>query len=153
MGYHQSTLFLTVYRVNFTIKRALISMQQRSIIDMDCPTTKYCVSFITAKLCQIGVQNQIQAWNNHKISGTLYMARVSIFGQFFFRCRGIHTPTQVCWAVPPPSHSRSRSATPDVAESGWQVSETCIFRQIPQFSTIKVVATDLDRYLPNPLRK
>ena len=51
-------------------------MQQRSIIDMDCPTTKYCVSFMTAKLCQIGIQNHIQAWNNHRIPGTLYMVRV-----------------------------------------------------------------------------
>ena len=56
-------------RVNFPIKRALVSMQTNSVIDMDCPTTKYCVSFMTSKLCQIGIQKHIQAWNNHRIPG------------------------------------------------------------------------------------
>ena len=58
-------------RVNFPIKRAVISMQQNSLIDMDCPVTKYCVSFMASKLFQIGIQKHIQAWNDHRILGTL----------------------------------------------------------------------------------
>lgn len=58
-------------RVNFPIKRALVNMQQNSVIDMDCPVTKYCVSFIAGKLCQVGIQRHIQAWNNHRIPGII----------------------------------------------------------------------------------
>ena len=32
-------------RVNFPIKRAVISMQQNSLIDTDCPVTKYCLLY------------------------------------------------------------------------------------------------------------
>ena len=41
-------------------------------IDMDCPTTKFCVSVMAGKLCQVGLQNHISAWNNHRIPGVLH---------------------------------------------------------------------------------
>ena len=46
-------------------------MEQMQEIDMDCPTTKLCVSVMAGKLCQVGLQNHISAWNNHRIPGTL----------------------------------------------------------------------------------
>ena len=48
-------------RVNYPIKTALINMQQQNIIDMDCPTTKFCTSVIRGKLCQVGLKTHIQA--------------------------------------------------------------------------------------------
>ena len=59
-------------RVNYPIKKALISMQQQDIIDMDCPTTKFCTSVIAGKLCQVGLKIHIQAWNSHRIPGIIY---------------------------------------------------------------------------------
>ena len=44
-------------------------MQENSIIDMDCPITKFSVSYITSKLCEVGIQQHVQAWNNHRIPG------------------------------------------------------------------------------------
>ena len=64
-------------RVNFPIKRALVNMQQNSVIDMDCPVTKYCVSFIAGKLCQVGIQRHIQAWNNHRIPGIIIINNIN----------------------------------------------------------------------------
>ena len=55
--------------VNYPIKQALVHMQHNSIIDMDCPTATYCVSYMAAKLCQVGIQQHIRAWNNHRIPG------------------------------------------------------------------------------------
>ena len=59
-------------RVNFPLKRALISMQQRNIIDMDCPVTSFCVSMMTGILCQVGLQTHVSAWNNHRIPGIVF---------------------------------------------------------------------------------
>lgn len=60
-------------RVYYPIKRALVYMQQNSLIDMDCPTTKYCVSLMSAKMCQVGKQQHVRAWNNHRIPGKSVM--------------------------------------------------------------------------------
>lgn len=65
-------------------------MQQNSIIDMDCPTTyKYCVSLMTSKLCQVGIQKHIQAWNHHRIPGShacmyVYTVGLCFILLFFF---------------------------------------------------------------------
>ena len=56
-------------RVNYPLKSSLVWMQQNQLIDLDCPTTKYCVSLLTGILCQIGIQMHISAWNNHRIPG------------------------------------------------------------------------------------
>lgn len=58
-------------RVNYPVKSALRWMEQMQEIDMDCPTTKFCVSVMAGKLCQVGLQNHISAWNNHRIPGVL----------------------------------------------------------------------------------
>ena len=56
-------------RVNFPLKRALTNMQHHNLIDMDCPVTKYCVSVMTGKLAQVGIQTHISSWNHHRIPG------------------------------------------------------------------------------------
>ena len=56
-------------RVNYP---ALRWMEQVQEIDMDCPTTKFCASVMAGKLCQIGLQHHISAWNNHRIPSAHY---------------------------------------------------------------------------------
>ena len=56
-------------RVNYPLKAALTWMQSNSIIDLDCPVTKYCVSLMTGKLSQVGIKLHVRSWNNHRIPG------------------------------------------------------------------------------------
>ena len=39
-------------------------MQNNSIIDMDDPITKYCVSAMTGMLSQIGLGLHVRSWNH-----------------------------------------------------------------------------------------
>jgi len=48
-------------RVNYPVKIALTWMQQNMVIDLDCPVTKYCVSLMTGKLHQVGIQLHVCA--------------------------------------------------------------------------------------------
>ena len=59
-------------RVNYPVKTALTWMQQNMVIDLDCPVTKYCVSLMSSKLCQVGIQLHVRAWNSHRIPGKAY---------------------------------------------------------------------------------
>lgn len=59
-------------RVNFPIKRALVTMQQDSIIDMDC---------------QVGIKHHIMAWNNHSIPGSSDVIMLFLHHTMFFPCR------------------------------------------------------------------
>ena len=56
-------------RVNYPIKRRIIEMEENGILDMDVPTTKFCVSFICVNVATVGIQAFIQAWNRHPIAG------------------------------------------------------------------------------------
>ena len=38
-------------------------MQQNMVINLDCPITKYCVSLMAGKLCQVGIQLHVCVWN------------------------------------------------------------------------------------------
>ena len=44
-------------------------MEENGIIDMDVPTTKFCVSFIRINVATVGIQAFVQAWNCHPIVG------------------------------------------------------------------------------------
>ena len=44
-------------------------MQQNRVINLDCPITKYSVSLMVGKLCQVGIQLHVCAWNSHRIPG------------------------------------------------------------------------------------
>lgn len=36
-------------------------------INMDCPITKFCVSTVLCRLCEVGMCRMVRAWNNHPI--------------------------------------------------------------------------------------
>ena len=52
------------HRVTYPVKRILTSMNDQQLIDMTCPTTKFCVSTV---LCRIWMERMILAWNSHPI--------------------------------------------------------------------------------------
>ena len=63
---------------NYPIKHALVRMQQQNVLDMGCPVTKFCVSMMAGKLCQVGIQNHIAAWNDHRIPGMITVIMTDI---------------------------------------------------------------------------
>ena len=54
-------------RVTYPIKRIIKSMDDCRAINMDCPITKYCVSSVLCRLCEVGMCRMVRAWNNHPI--------------------------------------------------------------------------------------
>lgn len=56
-------------RVNYPIKKILNAMVNEEIIDMTDEVTKFCVSWITLRVCDIGRRQVIDSWNNHPIPG------------------------------------------------------------------------------------
>ncbi|XP_065894563.1 uncharacterized protein [Dysidea avara] len=56
-------------RVNYPIKSCLVSLETAGDIDMDCPHTKYCVSWFTLQVVNVGTTIVVQSWNSHPISG------------------------------------------------------------------------------------
>lgn len=56
-------------RVNYPIKHILCSMTNNELLNMDDQCTKYCVSSMMRKLCTVGLENLIFAWNSHTILG------------------------------------------------------------------------------------
>jgi hypothetical protein len=44
-------------------------MEEESFIDMECNETKFFVSQVTQRVALFGMQQTVQAWNNHPIPG------------------------------------------------------------------------------------
>lgn len=56
-------------RVNYPIKRALNTMVNEDLINMDDDMNKFCVSWFTSRTADIGIKQVISSWNNHPIPG------------------------------------------------------------------------------------
>uniref|UniRef100_A0A1X7V173 Integrase core domain-containing protein n=1 Tax=Amphimedon queenslandica TaxID=400682 RepID=A0A1X7V173_AMPQE len=54
-------------RVNYPVKRKLISLVDDGYLDMGDETTKFCVSFITCRVVHAGIERFVDAWNEHSI--------------------------------------------------------------------------------------
>ena len=57
--------------VNYPLKACLIEMQERNEINMDCDHEKFCVSWFTIQVSNVGTSLAVQAWNAHPIPGIL----------------------------------------------------------------------------------
>ena len=56
-------------RINYPLKRHLISMEATNLINMSDETTKFCVSFVTCNVAYHGLSLFVAAWNHHSIPG------------------------------------------------------------------------------------
>ena len=56
-------------RVNYPVKRTLISMETSVQINMDNNTHKFCISYTTMNVIENTILNFIDSWNNHIIPG------------------------------------------------------------------------------------
>ena len=59
-------------RVNYPIKRALNAMVNEDLINMDDDMNKFCVSWFTSRVADIGIKQVISSWNNHAIPGKIH---------------------------------------------------------------------------------
>ena len=57
------------HRVTYPVKRIMTSMEDQQSIDMSCPVTKFCVSTVLCRVCKIGMDRMVLAWNTHPIPG------------------------------------------------------------------------------------
>ena len=55
------------HRVTYPVKRIVTAMNDQQLIDMNCPITKFCVSTVLCRVCKIGMDRMILAWNSHPI--------------------------------------------------------------------------------------
>ena len=60
-------------RVNYPLKTCLMELEERSDIDMDCDHVKFCVSWFTIRVANIGTTLAVESWNEHPIPGTAYI--------------------------------------------------------------------------------
>ena len=56
-------------RVNYPIKTCLISLQRSGDIDLDCPYQKFCISWFSLRVANVGTRLAVQSWNEHTIPG------------------------------------------------------------------------------------
>ena len=56
-------------RTNYPLKRALVQMENEGAIDMEDEVTKYCVSWVTRQVVEVGLRYAVNSWNCHPIPG------------------------------------------------------------------------------------
>jgi hypothetical protein len=56
-------------RVNYPIKRILVSMVENDELNMNDDVIKFCVSFVTCRIVHAGIKRFIDSWNLHSIPG------------------------------------------------------------------------------------
>ena len=55
-------------RINYPIKETLIKMMENGEISLDDQMCKFCVSWYTLRVANIGISLLISSWNEHPIS-------------------------------------------------------------------------------------
>ena len=87
--------------VNYPIKAALNALVELVQLDMEDDTVKFSFSWLTMRLCQVGIERCVHAWNHHPIPRTLapsstqfYNTHV-IFTWSHFVFLGKGTPTEL----------------------------------------------------------
>ena len=56
-------------RVNYPIKRILVDLEEKGILDMNNECIQFCVSHFTCQVAKVGMQRFVDAWNFHRIKG------------------------------------------------------------------------------------
>jgi hypothetical protein len=56
-------------RVNYPIKRILIDLEEKGVLDMANEHVQFCVSWFTCEVAKVGMKRFVDSWNYHKIKG------------------------------------------------------------------------------------
>ena len=56
-------------RINYPIKRTLIRMSEVGALNIDNPSDRFCTSWYTLNVANVGVSLFISSWNEHRIPG------------------------------------------------------------------------------------
>ena len=64
-------------RVNYPIKSCLVCLEERGEINMDDDHIKYCVSWFTIRVANIGTTMTVSAWNEHSIPGKMLLVIIT----------------------------------------------------------------------------
>ncbi|XP_078366983.1 uncharacterized protein LOC144660070 [Oculina patagonica] len=56
-------------RVTYPIKETLVRMENNLMIAMHDPVVKFCVSFITLNVAEVGLRRFTESWNLHPLEG------------------------------------------------------------------------------------
>ena len=54
-------------RVNYPLKSCLRDMEEVGDINMDDPTHKFCTSWFTVRVANVGTSAAVKSWNEHRI--------------------------------------------------------------------------------------
>lgn len=57
-------------RVNYPIKACLIDMEAKGDFDIDADCHKFCVSWFSLHVSNVGTTLTVRSWNEHRIPGT-----------------------------------------------------------------------------------
>ena len=58
-------------RVNYPIKAVLVEMEENDEINMENNHIKFCVSWFTMRVANIGTRLFVSSWNEHRIPGKI----------------------------------------------------------------------------------
>ena len=59
-------------RVNYPIKRALNSLVDNELLDLEDEVTKFAISWVTQRVCHVGCKQLIDSWNSHFVPGSIF---------------------------------------------------------------------------------
>ena len=54
--------------MNYPVKACLVKMEEGQI-DMNNEVHKYCVSWLSIRVCSVGARLTVNAWNDHPVPG------------------------------------------------------------------------------------
>ena len=53
--------------MNYPIKNSLINIIEDEQLDLNSPANKYCVSWCTLRVANVGLKILVESWNNHPL--------------------------------------------------------------------------------------
>ena len=59
-------------RINYPLKRILIRMVERQEVDINNDHHKYCISWFTIHVSNVGLKLLVQSWNNHPLPSKFF---------------------------------------------------------------------------------
>jgi len=71
-------------RVNYPIKAILIEMQENGDFNLEDEHVKFCVSWYTMRVTQVGTAMFVSVWNEHCIASTIYFTVLSYYKILLF---------------------------------------------------------------------